>query len=95
MTKLNSVKALLSDNRGDENISKMIWVAIVFIVGAILLALIVYAFRKPISEWYARTIGSWFDNSKSSINNAYQGQVDPSVAPLFTAADAPAATVAP
>ena len=82
MTMLFRSKQLLLDNHGDENISKMIWVAIVFIAGAILLGLIAYAFRAPISQWYAKTIGSWFDNSKSrqmtdeEINARYSALFD-------------------
>lgn len=56
-----TIRAHLADNRGDENISKMIWVAIVFVVGAILLLLITTAFKGPISNWYNNVINEWFN----------------------------------
>ena len=44
-----TLRAHLADNRGDENISKMIWVAIVFVVGAILLIILTSAFEGMLS----------------------------------------------
>jgi hypothetical protein len=59
---INLIRQHLTDNRGDENTSKMIWVAIVFVVGAILLLLITTAFKEPIKNWYDDTIAEWFDD---------------------------------
>jgi hypothetical protein len=58
-----TLRAHLSDNRGDENISKMIWVAIVFVVGAILLLLITAAFDGPIKDWFKGIIDGWFNTN--------------------------------
>ena len=62
-----TLRAHLADNRGDENISKMIWVAIVFVVGAILLVIVTSAFKGPIKDWYQRTINSWFNNENGGF----------------------------
>ena len=64
-----TLRAHLADNRGDENISKMIWVAIAFVVGAILLVMVTSAFQGPIHDWYTGVIKSWFD--PSAENGAY------------------------
>lgn len=64
-----TLRAHLADNCGDENISKMIWVAIAFIVGAILLVMVTSAFQGPIYEWYTKVVKDWFDPSAS--NGAY------------------------
>lgn len=53
---LKTMKALVRDNSGDENITKMFWVAIVFIVGAILLVMVSTAFNGPIHDWYQKII---------------------------------------
>ena len=68
MKNLVALRAHLADNRGDENISKMIWIVIVFVVGAILLALVTGAFNGKITTWYNGLIDSWFNTS----NGAYQ-----------------------
>ena len=62
-----TIKNHLTDNKGDENISKMIWVAIVFVVGAIMLLLITTAFKGPIKNWYNGVIDDWFNTE----NGAY------------------------
>ena len=69
-----TIRAHLADNRGDENISKMIWVAIVFVVGAILLVMVTSAFRGPIKDWYETVIMDWFDNNNGaySYDNALE-----------------------
>ncbi len=69
---MSKIYAHLCDNRGDENITKMIWIAISFVVGAILLALIVGAFKGPVSSWYEGVIKSWFNSDESGLNGAYQ-----------------------
>lgn len=65
-----TLRAHLADNRGDENISKMIWVAIVFVVGAILLLMITAAFNGPIREWYEGVIDSWFNENNGGFEVA-------------------------
>lgn len=55
-----TIRAHLADNRGDENISKMIWVAIVFVVGAIMLIMISSAFKGPIKDWFEGVVTNWF-----------------------------------
>jgi hypothetical protein len=62
-----TIRAHLADNRGDENISKMIWVAIVFVVGAILLLLITSAFNGPIKNWYNNVINGWFNSANGGF----------------------------
>lgn len=73
---MSMLRAHLADNRGDENISKMIWIAIVFVVGAILLALIVAAFKGPISDWFNGVIESWFNSEDSAMNGAFNTTPD-------------------
>lgn len=69
--KLNAVKNHITDNKGDENVAKMIWIAVAFIVGAIILALLTWAFKGPISEWFEGVVDSWFDkDSTSPLNSA-------------------------
>lgn len=67
---INAIKQHLLDNNGDENTSKMIWIAIVFVVGAILLLLITTAFKEPIQEWYDNVVAEWFteDNGQYSYD---------------------------
>ena len=67
MTITKTIIEHLCDNRGDENISKMTWVAIIFVVGAILLLLTTTAFKGPIQNWYKDTVAEWF----SSENGQY------------------------
>ena len=62
-----TIRAHLADNRGDENISKMIWVAIVFVVGAILLLMITSAFNGPIKTWYNNVIDGWFNSANGGF----------------------------
>ena len=58
-----TLRAHLADNRGDENISKMIWVAIVFVVGAILLIILTSAFEGPIRSWFESVVADWFNTA--------------------------------
>lgn len=61
----NDLKAHLADNTGDENVSKLIWIAIVFVVGAALLLLMITAFSgadSPLGVWLSSTMDSWFNN---------------------------------
>ena len=62
-----TLRAHLADNRGDENISKMIWVAIVFVIGAILLLMITTAFQGPIKNWYNGVINGWFNTNNGGF----------------------------
>lgn len=64
--KLNAVKNHITDNKGDENVAKMIWIAVAFIVGAIILALLTWAFKGPISKWFKDVVDSWFDKDSTS-----------------------------
>lgn len=64
--KLNAVKNHITDNRGDENVAKMIWIAVAFIIGAIILALLTWAFKTPITNWFKSVINSWFNTESSS-----------------------------
>ena len=59
---IKSVKAHLADNSGDENVSKLIWIVIAFIVGAALLAILSGAFAKDgaIDTWLDATMQKWF-----------------------------------
>jgi hypothetical protein len=45
----------------------MIWIVIIFVVGALLLTLVTGAFSGKISSWYDGTVNSWFSGS----NGAY------------------------
>ena len=67
---LKDLRKLFADNSGDENISKMIWVCIVFTVGAILLLMVTSAFENEIKTWYKSVITSWFDGS--GLNGKYE-----------------------
>jgi hypothetical protein len=70
MKNLLALKAHLSNNAGDENVSKMIWIVIVFVVGAILLTLITTAFSGKISDWYRGLINSWFNTTNGAYSAA-------------------------
>lgn len=50
----------LLNNNGDESTSKMMWVAIAFVIGAILLLLTTTAFQEPVQTWYNNVIAEWF-----------------------------------
>lgn len=54
-------------NSGDSNVSKMTWVALVFVVGAILLVLITSAFRNPINRWFDKVQASWFNHENGEF----------------------------
>lgn len=62
-----TIRAHLADNRGDENISKMIWVAIVFVVGAIMLLMVTNAFKGPIKNWFDSVINNWFNKNTGDM----------------------------
>ena len=68
---IKTAKKLITNNTGDENITKMVWVAIVFIVGAILLVMVSTAFNGPIHDWYQKVIRGWFD--KGGGNGEFPG----------------------
>ena len=72
-----TIRAHLADNRGDENISKMIWVAIVFVVGAILLVMVTSAFRGPIKRWYEKVVTDWFDTNGNNGGYSYDNGLTP------------------
>lgn len=53
----------LRGNSGDANTSKLIFVAIAFVVGAILLVLITSGFRGPIHGWFCSVTNGWFNDN--------------------------------
>ena len=59
----------LKDNSGDENITKMIWISVAFIVGAIILAILTNAFRGPIANWFNAKVNEWFNNDNGTLVN--------------------------
>ena len=65
---LEKLKAHLSDNAGDANVSKMTWVAIVFVIGAILLVLVTSAFRNPINRWFDKVTAGWFADENGEFD---------------------------
>lgn len=58
----------LKNNRGDANVSKMVLIATVFVVGAILLVLITSAFRNPINRWFEKVSNDWFASENGEFN---------------------------
>ena len=58
----------LKDNKGDANVSKMVLIATVFVVGAILLVLITSAFRNPINRWFEKVSNDWFASENGEFN---------------------------
>lgn len=72
----NEIKAHLRSNSGDTNISKMIMVAIVFVVGAILLVLLTSAFQGPIKGWYDHVIDEWFNHENGQFSYVVDGNPD-------------------
>ena len=63
------IKNHLLDNSGDENITRMIWISVAFIIGAIILAILTNAFRGPIANWFNNKIAEWFNNGNGSLIN--------------------------
>ena len=68
---LQAIKSHLQSNSGDTNVSKMIMVAIVFVVGAILLVMVTSATRGPIQHWYETVVVDWFDQSGKNGGYSY------------------------
>lgn len=61
MKKFIELKSHLADNTGDENVSKLIWVVIVFVVGALVLGIMKDAFTDgPIAGYLEASFGDWF-----------------------------------
>ena len=58
------IKQHLRENCGDENVSKMTWVAIVFLVGTTLFMLTIAAFKGPIQTWYTDMVAPWFSGDR-------------------------------
>ena len=54
----------LHNNKGDENVSKLIWIVIAFVIGALLLSTMSVAFRTDgtgaISGWLNSSLENWF-----------------------------------
>ena len=65
------IKAYLRSNSGDTNVSKMIVIAIVFVVGAILLVMLTSATRGPIQHWYETVVVDWFDQGGKNGGYSY------------------------
>lgn len=67
------LRAYLRDNSGDSNVSKMTWVALVFVVGTILLILVTSAFRNPIHRWFDKVSNDWFasENGMFEADNPF------------------------
>lgn len=62
--RIADVRAHLRDNTGDENITKMIWIVIVFVVGALLLGAVTGAFEDIVQPWLTNIFNDWFvDNN--------------------------------
>lgn len=53
----------LHDNKGETNVSKMVLVAIVFVVGVVLLVMTTSAFKGPIANWWQARAEDWFADS--------------------------------
>lgn len=73
MKNFDLIKNHLADNTGDENISKMIWIVIVFVVGAALLVIFsgVFAEDGVFNTYLGNAMDSWFADeavSRPSIN---------------------------
>ena len=66
---ITNIKKHLSTNNGEASTSKMMWVAIIFVVGAILLLLITTAFKGPIQEWYENTAAEWFNGENGQYSH--------------------------
>lgn len=58
--KVASFKQTLSNNKADENVSKVVWIMIVFLLCAVLVGLLVTAFQGSISTWFNQTVSNWF-----------------------------------
>ena len=52
----------LHNNKGDENVSKLIWIVIAFVIGALLLSTMSVAFRTEgaIGGWLSSSLEEWF-----------------------------------
>jgi hypothetical protein len=66
----------MRNNAGDTNVSKMIMVAIVFVVGAILLVMVTSAFRGPIDRWFETVVMDWFDNDGNNGGYSYDNGLE-------------------
>lgn len=60
---MKTIIAHLFDNTAEESVAKMIWIAVAFVVGAVLIALLVLAFKGPITNWFTGDVDSWFGDS--------------------------------
>ena len=67
MKKFIELKSHLADNTGDENVSKLIWIVIVFVVGAALLTILSGAFDENgiINTWLTGSLDNWFQNTEA------------------------------
>lgn len=71
-----AIKSHLQNNSGDTNVSKMIMIAIVFVVGAILLIMVTSAFRGPVKRWYETVANDWFDQDGNNGGYSYDNGLE-------------------
>lgn len=63
MRSFAKIKTHLVDNTGDENVSKLIWIVIAFVVGGILFGIMQSAFGNQIKTWLETSLNSYFPSS--------------------------------
>ncbi len=71
------LKQIFKDNKADENVTKLVWVCIVFVVGAIILAIVYAGFHDVAGPWLTNTFTSWWTNawleSRAAFNLVHGG----------------------
>lgn len=55
----------LRDNTGDENLSKMISIAIVFVVGALVVGMMTWGMSGPVHNWSSHVVGGWYSDGSN------------------------------
>lgn len=58
--RVSAAKCALKNRIADENVSKVAWIVIVFLVAAIFLTVLITGFNSTIKTWFNATLGSWF-----------------------------------
>ena len=58
--KMSSVLTSLKNRKADENTAKIIWILVVFLVGAALIALFVGVMNGTVATWWNNTFSNWF-----------------------------------
>ena len=65
MKNFELIRNHLADNTGDENISKMVWVVIVFVVGALIMGVFTTVFNKEeLSAWLSGNLDDLLSGSE-------------------------------